>query len=255
MEFVSADPLFWLIAVPAALLVGLSKGGFGAGVVLMAVPMLSFVVPVPVAVALMLPVLMLTDFVNVYVYRGDWSAADLKYLLPGAVIGTGLGWAGFQVLTEDGTRLMVGVIAILFTLDHWLPLRPKSGGPAEARPAGVFWGAFGGFTSFFAHAGGPPIQVYMLPRGLSKRRFVATFAVFFWIANLLKAPVYWGLNLFNEQVLWTALVLMPLAPVGIRIGLWAQNHVSDRVFYTLCYGFLFLTGLKLTWDGVGAMVG
>ncbi|PIW30238.1 MAG: hypothetical protein COW30_02930 [Rhodospirillales bacterium CG15_BIG_FIL_POST_REV_8_21_14_020_66_15] len=249
------DPVFYALAVPAALLAGISKGGFGSGVVVMAVPMLSLLMPVPMAAAIMLPILMLTDFINLWVYRRDWNWPDLKYLMPGAVIGTALGWAGFHFLTEGGMRLMVGVIAIVFTLDHWLPLRPKTGGARPPGPRGAVWGTVGAFTSFFAHAGGPPIQVYMMPRGLPKRTYVGTFALYFWAVNMMKAPAYWGLEQFTTEVLATSLVLMPLAPVGIRIGLWCQNRLSDRVFYGVCYVFLFLTGIKLTWDGVTSMIG
>lgn len=249
------DVSFYFLAVPAVLLVGVSKGGFGSGIVLMAVPLLSLKVPVPMAAAIMLPILVLTDFITVWVYRRDWSGSDLKYLLPGAVLGTLLGWVGFRFLDENGTRLMVGIIAIAFTLDHWTPLRPKADGPRPARPAGAFWGAAGAFTSFFAHAGGPPIQVYMLPRGLDKRRFVGTFAVYFWIVNLMKMPAYWNLGQFDERVLTTAAVLAPLAPLGIRLGLWCQKRLDDRIFFRLVYFFLFLTGIKLTWDGVSGMMG
>lgn len=249
------DPLFYAIAVPAAILAGLSKGGFGSGVLVMVVPMLSLIMPVPVAAAIMLPILMLTDLINLWVYRKDWSWPDLRFLLPGAVAGTLLGWTGFHFLTEGGTRLIVGVIAIVFTLDYWLPLRTKAPGARPPGPRGLVWGTVGAFTSFFAHAGGPPIQVYMMPRGLPKRTYVGTFAIFFWAVNLMKAPAYWGLDQFTGEVLMTALVLMPLAPVGIWLGLWCQNRLSDRLFYGVCYVFLFITGLKLTWDGVTGLVG
>lgn len=249
------DLAFYALAVPAVLIAGLSKGGFGSGLALVAVPMMSLVIPVPMAAAIMLPVLISIDFITVWVYRHDWSRPDLKKMLPGAVVGTVIGWAGFQFMTEDGTRLMVGVIAIVFTLDHWLPLRPKPDGARPPGWRGAFWGAVGGFTSFFAHAGSPPVQVYMLPRGLSKRAYVGSFAVFFWAVNLMKLPAYWELGQFTSEVLLTALVLVPLAPLGIRLGLWAQNRLSDGVFFGVCYAFLFMTGIKLTWDGVSGMLG
>lgn len=249
------DPLFYFLAVPAVLIAGISKGGFGSGLALVAVPMMSLIVPVPVAAAIMLPVLMSIDFINIWVYRKDFSAGDLKFMLPGAAVGTLIGWAGFQFMTEDGARLMVGLIAIFFTLDHWLPLRPKANGERPPGWRGVFWGACGGFTSFFAHAGSPPVQVYLLPRGLSKRAYVGTFAVFFWAVNLMKAPAYWELGQFTQEVLLTSLVLVPLVPVGIRIGLWGQSRLSDGVFFGVCYVFLFLTGIKLTWDGLSGTLG
>ncbi|MEK9670970.1 MAG: sulfite exporter TauE/SafE family protein [Rhodospirillaceae bacterium] len=248
-----ADLLFYLIAVPAALAVGISKGGFGAGVVILAVPMLSLVIPTPVAATIMLPVLITTDFITVWVYRKDFSRPDMRVLLPGAFIGTALGWYGFQFLTQDGLKLMVGVIALIFTADYWLPLRPKKDGAKPAGIRGTFWGTLAGFTSFFAHAGGPPLQVYLLPRGLQKRAFVGTVGVFFWIVNLSKIPAYWNLNQFSQDLLLTSLVLMPLAPVGIGIGLWAQTRLNDKLFFKIVYGFLAFTGVKLTYDALRGM--
>jgi uncharacterized membrane protein YfcA len=249
------DPLFYALAIPAALIAGISKGGFGSGLGLIAVPMMALIVPVPMAAAIMLPVLISIDFINIWVYRKDFSAGDLKFLLPGAVLGTLIGWAGFHFMTEAGTRLMVGLIAIVFTLDHWLPIRPKPDGARPPGPRGVFWGMCAGFTSFFAHAGAPPMQVYLLPRGLSKRAYVGTFAVFFWAVNLMKVPAYWNLDQFTSEVLLTALVLVPFVPLGIRIGLWGQTRLSDKMFFGVCYVLLFLTGVKLTWDGVAGMLG
>ena len=248
------DPAFYALAVPAVLLAGISKGGFGSGLALAAVPLMSLVIPVPQAAAIMLPVLMAIDLINVWVYRHDFSRPDLKIMLPGAALGTVAGWVGFHFMTEDATRLMVGLIAIVFTLDHWLPLRPKVQGIRPPGWRGLWWGALGGFTSFFAHAGSPPVQVYLLPRGLPKRPYVGTFALLFWAINVMKAPAYWSLGQFTQEVLLTSLVLAPLAPVGIRLGLWAQHHLSDRIFFRVCYGFLFLTGIKLTWDGVSGML-
>ena len=249
------DPLFYAAAIPAVLIAGISNGGFGSGLALVAVPLMALIIPVPMAAAIMLPVLMSIDFINIWVYRNDFSRADLKLLLPGGAVGTLVGWFGFQFMTEDGTRLMVGLIAILFTLDHWLPFRPKADGARPATWPGLIWGTLGGFTSFFAHAGSPPVQVYLLPRGLTKRAYVGTFAVFFWAVNIMKFPAYWELGQFTPDVLWTALVLVPLVPIGMRIGLWGQERLSDGIFFGVCYFFLFLTGIKLTWDGLSGMLG
>ena len=48
-----ADPLFWAVAVPALLLVGIAKGGFGGGVGLIGVPLIAIAVPLVEAAAIM----------------------------------------------------------------------------------------------------------------------------------------------------------------------------------------------------------
>ena len=249
-----ADLWFFALALPAILIAGISKGGFGGGVVVLAVPMMSLAVPPQQAAAVMLPILMAMDLMAIWVYRRSWDARHLKIVLPASVIGVGAGWASFGLLDVAAVRLLLGAIALAFSLDYWLGLRPrkKPAGPDVLR--GGFWAALAGFTSFVAHAGGPPLNVYMLPQGLEKRVFVGTVAVFFAVVNWMKVVPYALLGQFSAANLMTSLVLLPLAPLGIWLGLWLQKRVSDRDFYRVCYGLLFVTGLKLAYDGVFGVI-
>jgi len=241
------------MAVPAILLSGISKGGFGGGVVTMSVPLMSLAVSVPVAVAVMLPILMSMDFMNIWIYRGQWNRRHLGVLVLGAVVGTLVGWELFQTLSAAGIKLLIGLVALLFTLNHILNhLRhTKTNTPGPAK--GVFWGAVSGITSFVAHAGGPPANFYVLPLRLEKIAFIGTMAYFFWIVNLMKVFPYYHLGQLTVGNLVTSLILSPLAPIGMWMGVKLQGRISDVWFYRLCYGLLFATGIKLTYDGVMGM--
>lgn len=249
------DPWFYALALPAILIAGISKGGFGGGLVVMAVPLMALVVSPQQAAAVMLPILIAMDVVAVWAYRQAWHKDLIKFLLPAAAIGILAGWASFGLLDAGLVRLLLGVIAITFTLDYWFG-RGRRSGPARIpdRLWGGMWAMIGGFTSFVAHAGGPPLNVYLLPKGLDKRRFVGTVAVFFAGVNVLKLVPYAMLGQFHAANLTTSLVLLPLAPVGIWVGLWMQKRVSDRVFYKVCYTLLFVTGCKLGYDGVSSVL-
>ena len=161
-----------------------------------------------------------------------------------------MGWASFGLLDAAVIRLVLGVIAIGFTLDYWFQLRPRQSPAEPNRILGGFWAVVSGFTSFMAHAGGPPLNVYLLPQGLEKRLFVGTVAVFFMVVNWMKLVPYALLGQFHTGNLTTSLALAPLAPAGIWLGVWLQSRVSDRIFYGVCYGLLLVTGLKLGYDGV-----
>ena len=244
------DIWFYALAVPAMLIAGISKGGFGGGVVVLAVPMMSLAVPPLQAAAIMLPILMAMDVIAVWVYRRSWDKGHLAVVLPAAVIGIGLGWALFGILNVAMIRLLLGVIALAFSLDFWLGLRPRRIPQGPDKILGGFWAALAGFTSFVAHAGGPPLNVYMLGQGLEKRIFVGTLAMFFAGVNWMKIVPYALLGQFPQGNLMTSLVLLPLAPLGVWLGLWMQKRVSDRAFYGVCYALLFVTGCKLAYDGV-----
>ncbi len=244
------DPLFYLTAIPAVILVGLSKGGFG-GIAIMAVPLMALIISPVKAAAIMLPILLVMDAVALWSYRGVYDRRSLFILLPAAMIGIFIGWLAAAWVTADFIRLLVGTVAILFALDHWLKLRPqKSGRPGPVK--GLVFGTSAGFTSFIAHAGGPPFQVYMLPIRLEPRVFVGTGVIFFAVVNAVKVIPYLALGQFSRENLLTALVLLPLAPLSTLAGVWIVKKISVNMFYGITYMTVFLVGLKLVWDGLAA---
>ena len=83
------EPTFYAVAVPAVLLLGLSKAGFGAGFGSLAVPMMALVVSVPQAAAILMPVLLLMDLMGVTVFRREVDWPLLRFLIPFGLLGTG----------------------------------------------------------------------------------------------------------------------------------------------------------------------
>lgn len=241
------DPWFYAAAVVAVLITGTSKGGLGGGLGVMAVPILALVIPPVQAAAVMLPILCFMDILSVWHYRGRWDGRHLRVLLPAAVVGIALAAFTFRYIDERFIKLMVALIAILFTLDFWF--RPRlSGGRGPDAVSGGFWGALAGFTSFVAHAGGPPVNVYLLSRRLDKTVYVGTSVVFFIVVNYVKLIPYAWLGQFHAGNLLTSLVLLPLGALGIALGVWLHSRIPVRMFYQVCYALLFVTGLKLAWD-------
>ena len=113
-----------------------------------------------------------------------------------------------------------------------------------------FWGCLGGFSSTAIHPGGGPFSVYLLPQELAKKHLPGTMAVLFGVINFIKLVPYAWLGGFTPTNLMTALVLIPLAPAGVNMGIWLLDRVSQKQGYQLCYLFLFISGLKLFWDGL-----
>ena len=100
-----------------------------------------------------------------------------------------------------------------------------------------------------AHAGGPPLSIYLLPQRLEKSVMVGTTVVFFAVIYAVKVAPYAWLGLFDARNLATSLVLAPLAPFGIWLGFRLMKRLPERAFYVTCYGLLAVVGLKLLWDG------
>jgi len=250
-----ADPIFYAVAVPAVLLVGISKGGFAGGFGMLGVPLMALIISPLEAAAIFLPILILMDMQGVWVYRKKWTFGILKLLIPAAGIGIGIGWATAGLVNEAAVRLIIGVIALSFAINHWTGgaiFRDTGAGPA--RRSGLFWGGVAGFTSFVSHAGGPPYQVYTLRLGLDKMVYVGTSVYFFAAVNLIKLGPYIAIGSLDLSQLGTALLLMPLAPIGMMIGIWLLKKIDPEPFYRIAYIGLFLAGLKLSTDGLTALL-
>lgn len=244
-------PLFYLLAVPAVLILGISKGGFGGGLGSLAVPLLALVVSPIQAAAVLLPILCVMDVQGAWVYRGRWDKANLKILIPAALIGLSIGTVSFRYLDSAIIRLIIGSLAVGFTIHHWLGgLLAKRAARGVDLVRGTFWGAVSGFTSFIAHAGGPPLSIYLLPQRMDKTRFLATTVIFVLFMNYVKLVPYAWIGQFSRENLYTSLVLLPLAPLGMWLGIWMHRIAPENVFYRVCYLLLFLVGLKLLFDGV-----
>src|SRR5690606_31791736 len=150
-----ADPWFYVTAVPAVVLVGLSKGGLGGAMALIGVPLMTLVISPVQAAAIMLPILIVMDIVSLWSWRGHRDDLTLKLMLPGALAGIGIGWLTAAVVTAGAVRLIVGVVALAFALRWlWQKLRSIEHVGSHSAIRGTFWGVISGFTSFVAHAGG-----------------------------------------------------------------------------------------------------
>jgi len=248
-----SDPLFYAVVIPAILLMGISKGGFGGGVGLIATPMVALVTTPTRAAAILLPILCAMDVVGVIAYRRSWDPVNMRILLPGSVVGILLGTATFRFLDESLIRLLLGALALGFVLRYWLARTPQREPTAPSRRAGSFWAALSGFTSFVAHAGGPPLSVYLLPQNMDKTLFVGTTVVYFTFVNYLKLVPYSLLGQFSGENLLTSLVLSPLAPLGMWLGIWLHRRIDEKLFYQAIYLMLAAVGLKLLYDGVAAL--
>lgn len=241
------DWYFYAVSVPAVLLLGISKSGFGAGFGSLAVPLMALAITVPQAAAMLMPVLLLMDLLGIAALRKDFDKALLKFLLPFGLLGTLIGALLFKVLASHIVAGIVGGFTLLFLAQRLL-FPPHADSAPPPRWLGAVLTATSGFTSFVAHAGGPPITAYVLPLRLKPLVFAATMSWFFFFINLSKWVPYAWLGLLDWNNLATSLVLLPLAPVGVWIGVRMARRIDPQLFYRLIYLGLFLTGTKLVWD-------
>jgi uncharacterized membrane protein YfcA len=249
------DPYFIAVASLAVVIVGLSKAGLLGSVGMVGVPLLTLVMPARDAAGMMLPVLLAMDVIAVWTYRKDFSWKLLRIMLPGAAIGTLIGWALWSVVSDDAVLLFVGVVTLLFIFDAVLPIRKKLEGLPPSKPWGVFWGGMAGFTSFISHTGGPPFQIYALPQRLSPAVYSGTSAVFFAVVNTAKLVPYFFLGQLSLGNLQLSAAFAPIGMLGVLLGVFLVRRISMLWFYRIAYWMIFILSFKLIWDGATGLMG
>jgi len=242
------DPWFYAVSIPAVLMLGLSKSGFGSGFGSLTVPIMALVVPVPQAAAILMPVLLVMDLLGLHAWRRHFDWPLIRFLVPFGLLGTVVGTISFKLLNANLVAGIVGVATLLFLAQRvFFPPRPDS--PPPPRWAGALLTTTAGFTSFIAHAGGPPVNAYVIPMRLAPSVFAASMAVFFFAVNLSKWVPYAWLGLLDMRNMATSLALLPLAPLGVLTGVRIARRIDAKLFYRFIYIGMLLTGLKLVWDG------
>ncbi len=247
MDLLITDWFFYAVTIPAVLLLGVSKSGFGAGFGSLAVPMMALAVSVPQAAAILMPVLLVMDLLGMAAFRKDFDLKLLKFLIPFGLVGIVVGALLFKVLNPHTVAGLVGGFTLLFLAQRLL-FPPKADSAPPPKWVGALLTATSGFTSFIAHAGGPPITAYVMPLRLSPLKYTATMAFFFFCINLAKWIPYAWLGLLDMRNMSTSLVLLPIAPIGVWVGVRLARRISPVLFYRLLYLGMLLTGVKLLWD-------
>lgn len=246
------DLRFYLFAVPAVILVGLAKGGF-TGLGALGTPLIALGIDPVRGAAILLPILIVQDAVGVAAFRRSWDGRVLAIMLPGAVVGVALGYAFAASVSKSAVMAAIGAVSILFALYR---LWAERGHRIEASTRSPAWvgGLFGlatGFTSQIAHAGGPPFQMWVMPRRLPRDVLVGTTAIFFALLNWIKVPAYVALGQLSRGNLLAAAALLPVAVAASLAGVKLVRRVPMERFYTIVYLLMLVAGGKLLLDGLG----
>ena len=229
-----------------AFIVGFGKAGFASGISLLQAPLIAYAVPARTAIALVMPLLVLADFLAIGAFWKKWDYSRVRWPLVGCIPGIGFGMLFVNVVSDLLLRRSLGVLALFLTglliiRDVWYP--SKTYNPSWWQ--GMLVGAFAGFCSTVAHAAGPIMALYLIAQKLDKRTFVATSALFFLITNLLKLPMFVATGLVDGEILKTALKLAPMVPLGILTGWLLNRAIPQKYFVYVVYVLLIIAGIDL----------
>ena len=194
--------------------------------------------------------LIISDPLSVWIYRKNIYWNSIKILLPGVILGVVLTFFLINKISSSMISIIVGFLGIFLAIDGLTRKFVKA--PKKILPptVGVFLGAIGGFSSFVIHSGLPPIAAYLLPLKLTRQKFMGTVALIFAITNIIKLFPYFLLGLFDKELIKLTLIFIPITFLGIFVGKFINNKISDQVFFFIIYTSVFFLGLRLIWFSI-----
>jgi len=241
-----------LFAAMGVLFIGLSKAGFGGGLGMLTTPLcvLAFSAggrPPAFAVGVLLPLLCAGDAFSLWHYWGKWERKNLKYLLPGVVVGVVIGASLIGQFSARQLNVAIGALAVAFVVFQLVKEKiwRAEGAFAPNHLVGIPCGIGAGVTSTFAHGAGPVVSLFLIPQQMAKEIYVGTTALVFTWINWIKLPFFVLQGIITRETLLTGLYYLPIIPVGVWLGVWLNRKISEQLFLRLVYAMTLLTGLQL----------
>ena len=241
---------YYLIVSFAILLFAISKSGFsGGGLALISVTLLSITYSPLIAIAILMPMLIICDAIAAYLNRKHYEHKIIWSIAPYSLLGVILGMVLFKFINLSMISIFIGSMSLLYVVFNYLITKsilkkiPFYGSKS-------FWGTAAGFTSFCLHSGGLPMNIYFLSVTDSKVRFVAGLIFSMALINLFKLGPYFYLEILNFESLISYLVFSPIAVVGVILGHWMNNKLSDKSFFSIINFFIVVASLRLIYVGL-----
>lgn len=232
--------------------IGISKAGFGGGLGMLTTPIcvaaFSLTGKSPAfVVGLLLPLLSAGDLFSIYHYWKKWDAKNLKFLLPGVIVGVCVGAALIGRFSPRQLNLAIGVLAICFVLFQLSKefIFKLEGSFKPNHIIGIPCGIASGITSTFAHGAGPVVSMFLIPQKLPKQIYVGTTVLVFTWINWIKLPFFFANGIITQESLLTGLKLFAFVPVGVWIGVALNKRIPEKYFLRVVYFLTFCTGIYL----------
>ncbi|HYO89475.1 MAG TPA: sulfite exporter TauE/SafE family protein [Candidatus Limnocylindrales bacterium] len=233
-----------LIAIVACL-IGLSKGGMGAVLVVLTTPLLSQAFPVKSAISMTLPLLIIADVFALYAFWNKWDMAYVRAMLPAAVVGVVIGSVLLAVLPDLALRRIMGLFTLTFVIYRIAQTRIARLAYVSRPWHAPLAGGVSGLGSAMANTGAPPYTAYMMLQKVDPVAFAGTATLFFAIINALKMPGLVVSGIFDWQLFLATLWVVPLIPLLILAGRYMVMRINHRAFDRLMLALLAMASFIL----------
>lgn len=245
-----SDPQFLLLATLFLLLGGGIKGVIGLGLPLVSVPLLSYLLPVPIAISVLAAPVMVSNCYQAL--HGGLLAPVIKRIWPlllAMVIGVALGAQLLISLNERALYLILGTMVALLGLVYLFGANFRIAPRFERRAGvaiGLGAGLLGGVSSFL----GPPVVLYLVALHLAKDHFIVALAAVFFLAGV---PLYGTLMVSGimgvPEILLSLYAIFPVM-LGVFAGQRLRRQLPQARFRQAVLIMLVLIGVLLIRRGM-----
>jgi uncharacterized protein len=234
-----------VMVVVVSVIIGLSKGGMGAALVVLVTPLLSQVMPVKQAISVSLPLLIIADGFALWIYWKKWDMYYIRVMVLPAIGGIIVGTQLLATLSDVLLRQILAVFTLIFIAYRLVSDQLRTLEYHPQKWHGYLAGAASGFGSALANTGAPPFTAYMLLQRISPEAFAGTTTLFFAIVNAVKLPGLVLAGLFNVQDLLSVAWVIPLIPLGVWLGRWLLYRLNKVAFERFMLVVLFIAAMVL----------
>ena len=235
----------YIVVSIVGIFIGFSKGGMGATLGILAIPLLSLVMPPVDAVGLSLPMLLFGDIFALYVYWNKWDMHYIRVLLPIAIVGVAIGTVLLASLPSLVLRRIIGALALSFVVYRIGSERLLTVHYQPRGWHGYVTGLAAGIASALANSGSVPFTIYMLLQGVKPQVFAATATLFFAVLNVIRLPTQIVAGIFDLQRVLASLWVMPVIVLGVVLGRWLVVRINQQAFERFMLLILFLASLVM----------
>lgn len=237
--------MFHVVVLSVTLLIGLSKGGMGAVLAALAIPLLSEVMPISDAISISLPMLIIADVFALRAYWKTWDLRYIKLLMPMSIVGILIGTFLLTSLDDEVLRRLLGIFVLIFVVYKLFDKRITSVQYQHHNWHAHLVGLVAGIGSAVANAGSPPFTIYLLLQNITPIVFVGTTTLYFALINLLKIPPLILTGILDWEVLLNVIWVFPVLPLGVWLGRKIINRINQLVFERLMLVVLAITAVYL----------
>ncbi len=240
-----------LLSIIVILFAGFTQGLTSFGFALLAMPLLSKLVPLQEAVPL---VVIMSCIINIMLMFQTWRHVQLArvwLLIIASLIAAPFGTYLLLYLNPEylkfGAGLLIAGFAILLIGNHSFPVKHEH---LAYFPVGFLSGLLNGSISM----NGPPVVLFLSNQGVSKDIFRANRTAMGVFLNLFTIAGFYFAGLINNDVAVHLEWLVPSMMIGAFIGAKSIHLINEELFKKLSLYLILISGILTASLAIGSLV-